>query len=483
MSPLNPPLKKGGKGGFDAVISNPPYIRIQAMKEWAPLEVEFYKKHYVSASKGNYDIYVVFVENSLSLLNKHGRLGFILPHKFFNAKYGEPLREYISKGNHLSVVVHFTDQQVFTDSTTYTCLLFLDKTGKNECVFYKVDDLAAWRVKGKATEGNIMEASITASEWNFAIGKSAKVFQKLGEISVRLHNVAHLFVGLQTDADDVFILEKIKHRGKNILCKSKHTGQEHWFENVHLKPFLKGSLDIRRYSLANISKRLIFPYEIEDGKSILIVPDLYKKLYPLTWNYLEQNHERLASRNKGRMGKEWYGYVYKKNHTRFILPKLLVPSIATGSCFAADLEGEYYFVGSGGGGGGGYGITLREGIDFSYLYLLGILNSSLMSAYIKTTSTPFRGGYIALNRQYIEQVPVRTIDFHDPIDKARHDQMVKLVKLMLDLSKQLPEAKTPQTRTVLLRQIETTDKQIDKLVYKLYDLTDEEIKIVESGTQ
>lgn len=69
-------------GGFDAVIGNPPYIRIQAMKEWAPLEVEFYKKRYIAANKGNYDIYVVFVEKGLNLLNGRGRFGFILPHKF-----------------------------------------------------------------------------------------------------------------------------------------------------------------------------------------------------------------------------------------------------------------------------------------------------------------------------------------------------------------------------------------------------------------
>ena len=66
------------------------------LKEWAPTEVEFYKKHYASASKGNYDIYVVFVERALQLLNVRGRMGYILPHKFFQAKYGKPLRELIA---------------------------------------------------------------------------------------------------------------------------------------------------------------------------------------------------------------------------------------------------------------------------------------------------------------------------------------------------------------------------------------------------
>ncbi|HWQ82939.1 MAG TPA: Eco57I restriction-modification methylase domain-containing protein, partial [Anaerolineales bacterium] len=107
-------------GGFDVVIGNPPYIRIQALKEWAPKEVEFYKQRYQAASKGNYDIYVVFVEKALSLLNNYGQMGYILPHKFFNAKYGEPLRALIAGGRHLSKVVHFGDQQVFHNATTYT---------------------------------------------------------------------------------------------------------------------------------------------------------------------------------------------------------------------------------------------------------------------------------------------------------------------------------------------------------------------------
>jgi hypothetical protein len=178
------------------------------------------------------------------------------------------------------------------------------------------------------------------------------------------------------------------------------------------------------------------------------------------------------------MGNEWYGYVYKKNHTRFDTVKLLAPSIATGSCFTIDAEGKYYFVGSGGGGGGGYGIALKEDM-FSYYYLLGLLNSALLSLYLKKISTQFRGGYIALNRQYIEQLPIRPINFSISADKARHDNMVQLVDQMLLLNKQLAEAKTGHEQTLLQRQIDATDKQIDKLVYELYELTPEEINIVE----
>jgi len=73
---------------------------------------------------------------------------------------------------------------------------------------------------------------------------------------------------------------------------------------------------------------------------------------------------------------------------------------------------------------------------------------------------------------YIQLLPIRTIDFSDSADKVSHDYMAELVERILDLNKQLAEAKIPQTKAVLQRQIETTDKQIDQLVYKLYDLTD-----------
>ena len=111
--------------GFDAVIGNPPYIRIQTLKEFAPREVEFYKRRYVSASKGNYDIYVVFVERGLSLLDRRGRLGYILPSKFFATDYGASLRELLAGAQVVDEVVDFGHDQVFEQATTYTCLLFL----------------------------------------------------------------------------------------------------------------------------------------------------------------------------------------------------------------------------------------------------------------------------------------------------------------------------------------------------------------------
>jgi len=115
------------------------------------------------------------------------------------------------------------------------------------------------------------------------------------------------------------------------------------------------------------------------------------------------------------------------------------------------------------------------------LYVLGLLNSSITDIFIKATSSVFRGGYYAYSQQFLWGLPFRPIDFSDPTDEACHDRMVSLVEQMLSLHKQLKEARIPHEQTSLQRQIEATDGQIDALVYELYGLTEEEIKIVESA--
>ena len=322
-------------GGFDAVIGNPPYIRIQTLNETQPEAVEYFGRQYGAAVKGNYDIYVLFLEKGLSLLNRSGVAGYICPHKFFNAKYGTPLRAQLAAGRHLSHIVHFGHQQVFSGPTTYTCLIFLRKQGIESCSVAKVADLEAWQLAPTASGTAVSADQIGAKEWHFDVGNGAALCRKLDAMPSKLKDVAHLFVGLQTDADDVYILEFVRETTRRTLCRSKATGKEHWFERDHLKQFLKGSLNIRRYRFTDVTKRLLFPYSISEGKSILIDAAEYKRRFPLAWAYLEQNRARLAARGKRRLGRQWYGYVYRKNHTRFDAPKILCARNRGGGLFCS----------------------------------------------------------------------------------------------------------------------------------------------------
>ena len=310
INPPNPPLEKVGKGGFDAVIGNPPYIRIQGMKEWAPLEVEFYKKRYTSASKGNYDIYVVFVEKGLSLLNDRGRLGFIMPHKFFNAKYGESLRSLLLEGNHLNDVVHFGHQQVFSGASTYTCLLFLTQAVNKQFQFSKVDNLIAWRNSCESTEGKIVIPKVGAGEWNFILGGGANLFNRLCEMPVKLENVTdRIFQGIKTGADKIFIVEEIDRKKDRVKVYSKEKNAEYWLEPDLLHPLTKGG-DSKRFCLSRTNRLILFPYSLQSGGSVELIPQpIFKANYSLTWAYITENKNYLENRERGKMrGKRWLGY-------------------------------------------------------------------------------------------------------------------------------------------------------------------------------
>ena len=464
-------------GGFDCVIGNPPYIRIQTMKEWALLEVEIYKEKYAAASAGNYDIYVVFVEKGLSLTKPGGRLGFILPHKFFNAQYGAPLRDLIARGKHLAHVVHFGDQQVFSGATTYTCLMFLDKQGADACRFVKVNGLSAWRKDGEAIEGAIPAASITRAEWNFAVGAGAALFHKLNQMPLKLENVtSRIFQGIKTSADKVYIVEEIQRKGNRVKILSREKENEYWLETDLLHPLVKGG-DSKRYDLSRTDRLILFPY-INEGSGKTLIPEaIFKKQYPLTWVYLLDNKKCLENREKGKMhGAHWYAYGRTQALEVMALPKIFTPDIADRSSFSLDTSGEAFFTG---GVAGGYGILVSP--KHSREYILGLLNSHLLEWFIHQVATQMRGGYFSYESRFIRTLPIHVINPDDASDALRHRRMVALVEQMLELHKQRAAAQTAADREMYQRQIDATDAQIDALVYALYGLMEEEIRIVEGA--
>lgn len=110
---------------------------------------------------------------------------------------------------------------------------------------------------------------------------------------------------------------------------------------------------------------------------------------------------------------------------------------------------------------------------------MGILNSKLWTFLFSKTSSEIRGGFFRWKKQYMSPMPVPPVDAADVSSVSRHDLIVNLVEQMLDLHKQLADAKTPHDKTALQRQIDAVDNRIDQLVYELYSLTEEEISIVE----
>jgi hypothetical protein len=476
--------------GFDCVIGNPPYVRIQAMKEWAPIEVGMYKKVYRSAASGNYDLYVVFVEKALQLINAKGMTGFILPHKFFNAQYGRNLRELIAEGRHLSEIVHFGHHQVFSGATTYTCLLFLDREYKSFCPFVKVHDLEAWRsridevrkikdssgssfaeeqtiyrihqpeIDEVVTIGNIPLSQLGGDDWNFGVGGLAKLMQRFQGFPVKLGDIAEIFVGLQTSADRVFVVSL-----------------ESNIEDLITRPFLLTG-DLVPYANPQAVAKLLFPYRIHNNSAELISANELKTRCPNSWSHLESFRKELVRRENGKWNHaQWYAFGRSQNLTQMESPKLIIQVTAKRPTVMLDESGLHM---TGGGSGPFYGIRPRDP-SLNLRFLLGVMNSKLFGCIIRSQSTDLRGGYIKFSKQYIQGAAFPSIDFKNKTDLEKHDRMVVLVEKMLSLvSRQRAEA-NPQVAAQLKSQIAATDRQIDRLVYEMYGLTDDEIALVEGS--
>ncbi len=463
-------------GGFDAVIGNPPYVRIQTMRETAPETVSYYKKNYISASKGNYDIYVVFAERGLQLLNTQGLLGFILPHKFFNAKYGEPLRGLIAKGQHLTQVVHFGAEQVFAGATTYTCLLFLHQSGQFEFEYVKAHDLEAWVATKAGVAGTIPSIRASSDEWNFVVGRGADLFYRFADRYPKLGDLTNIFVGLQTSADKVYIMNLVEETEENIVLRSQTVNATCRFEKDLLHPVVSGT-DVNRYAISKTRQYILFPYYVIDEKATLIPFDELNDRFPLTADYLLKNRELLENRESGKFkDNSWYRFGRSQNLGIQERIKLCIPRLLESLYMSFDEYGEYFLDNV-----DVCGVTIKPGhLQYSNLFFLGLLNSALLKWYFPFVSAPFRGNWLSANRQFLSRLPIRTIDFDDPADVARHDKMVSLVNTMLDLHKQLHNLAGPH-RDIIQAQIEAADRAIDALVYELYGLSEAEIALVEGG--
>ncbi len=422
---------------------------------------------------------MIFVEKGLSLISKGGLLGFILPHKFFNAKYGEPVRNLITEDKNLHEIVHFGHQQIFENATTYTCLLFLNKTPQKEFSVTRVENLLKWRGNHSEEERDKLDINLLGKgEWNFVVGENSKLFDKLKSIPTKLENVTErIFQGIKTSADKIYIVNEITRNDQIIKIYSPQLEREYEVEKTLFHPLIKGG-NGKRYHIIKPNRLILFPYKKQNISMELIPENTFKINYPLTWAYLVDNKKYLENRENGKMkGIKWYGYVYPKNLDIISLPKIFTPDLVAHVSFSLDKTGELFFTG---GAAGGYGILVSDA--YTREYILGLINSKLLNWFLKQISSSFRGGWFSAESRFIRHLPIRTINFSDPTDVARHDKMVALVERMLDLNKGLPDIKTDQERIIIERQIAATDKEIDELVYELYGLTEEERKIVEGTT-
>lgn len=430
------------QGGFDAIIGNPPYIKIQELQKWAKEEVELYKKIYQSGTSGNFDIYVLFIERAMQLLNSQGLFGMILPNKFFTADYGQRLRGLIK--NSIFKVVDFGDNQIFEGPTTYTCLLFLNKAKNKKIYYVDVFDLGQAQNKiislqGQKAErkylraGKIENTQLSEMPWYFTFGNDKIFFDTILQAPLRLSDVSEkIYQGIITGADKIFIVEEVSVENNFIICYSKALEENFKFEKALLKPLLKGS-EIVRYSKPDWKYWLLFPYKVEGDKAIPF-SKLELKQFPNTFEYLFKNKRQLEKRENGKWKiSDFWQFSRNQNMVECSRAKILTQVLASKASFTADFNGDYYFVG--GGNAGGYGVKLKTQYQENYHYVLGLLNSKILDKYLQHISSRFRGGFYSYAKRFIEKLPIYIPTAAEPEKLEFSVKIENAVKQILEFKK------------------------------------------------
>ena len=434
--------------GFDVIIGNPPYISLQDLKKISPQQCSFYSHEYETASKGNFDIYLPFIEKSLTLLTTDGTLDFIMPSLWIYNEYGKPLRNLILTNRNLRRFLDFGSTQVFADATVYTACQQFGKAANDYFNYSKIDASRFY-----LPEWNKIEfVSLSENNWSLAEEEVLKLKAKLDNGSKQLGEVAEIFVGIQTSADSIYHLERLG----NGKYQSKGNDTVIEIEDAIMKPLISGP-DAKRYQYPTTKKYLLHPYKTEPNFELYDSKSLHE-IFPKAFQYLKTNEKALRARENGKMNHDsWYAYNYPKNLDRQSIPKIgVAQTVSDLQCFI-DMKGSYFFNNV-----RVNGISPLDEKELNIKYLLGILNSRVANFYFKLVGKPKDNGFYEANKQFISPIPIKFAEIK--IQK----KIIELVESILEKKQMEAGAKTSEL-----------ENEIDKLVYQLYGLTEEEIKIVE----
>jgi len=454
-------------GGFNIIIGNPPYLRVQGIDKEVS---EQYKKEFKSAT-GSYDLYILFVEKGLSLLAEDGILNYIMPHKWINSAFGKGLRE-IGKDNLLKFI-SFGEYQVF-NASTYTSLVWFKKSKVKTLEYVESDrDLLDNRELEKYLFGlkkddytHIKNKELSKESWIFTDKQTHMILEKLKRQPLRVKDVFEkIFQGIATSKDSVYFLTDCREDESLIKGYSQELDKIVSIEKGLVKPLLKGG-DVHRYEPIKTNKVVIFPYYIKDNKAILYRENELKEKFPHGYNYLKECEDILRGRERGKLKDDeyWFRYIYPKNLIHFDREKIITPEISLGSNMMLD-SGTFYINTK------NYCLVKYPHIKESYKFYLSILNSKLMWFFIKNTGYVLSGGYYTFKTNYLNPFPLPKIENIE--DTKPFETLVEYIMLLKTLDKPINEYVTNEHIAKSFEEV------IDAMVYELYFKEEFERKLIQ----
>ncbi|GAA8692813.1 class I SAM-dependent DNA methyltransferase [Helicobacter pylori] len=451
--------------GFDCIIGNPPYIRQEHIKDLKPLLQKQYQDFYNSTA----DIYTYFFALAYHLLKEKGFNAFITSNKYARAKYGAKLRELLLKKTTLVSYMELNALKVFESAAVDTSIIhFIKQPPPKESDFKYYEPTPNDKDDLKSTPSLSMKQNALLTEsFIFANATLLDLRDKIESIGTPLKDWdIQINYGIKTGCNEAFIIPTEKRDAILNACK---TQEERELTERLIKPILRGK-DIKRYSYEWAGEWLIFiPWHFPNTgspKSMEKNEQDFSIHYPIIYAHLLSHKDKLLKRNKDETGKRYEWYCLQRwaaNYLQdFEKEKIVYGEIVQEPRFYLD-NGECEL-----------GVFYAEATSFILTgehlrYLLGMLHSKLITFAFKTF---YAGGGLGesgyrYKKAFIERLPIPKITEKN---QELADEIIALVDKILK-----SKAKDPKANTQRL------EKEIDALVYQLYHLTDEEIKIIEDG--
>lgn len=282
------------KNKFDYVVGNPPFVRIHHIqKEYRPILNNF------QFTRGMIDLYILFYEICIQILNKNGKLGFITPNSFLKNTSQQNFRNYLIEKHYISKLYDFKASKLFIDASTYTCICILDKFMKSSITYREYD------MYEKIGEEIVDYELVMNKSWNFCKKEDMKFLEKIEGSTKKIKDIATVQNGITTNKNDVFIHKIFSDKELTIPFNNKSQDivyfQDKDKEIIEIESeILKQCVKISKYNGIIDNTYVIFPYN-----NIEITEDKLMKEFPKTYKYLKKHYTELINRDIEKTS-EWY---------------------------------------------------------------------------------------------------------------------------------------------------------------------------------
>lgn len=438
-------------GGFDIIIGNPPYVRQESIKEIKPYLEQNYRVY-----TGVADLYCYFYELGYNLLKDDGYLGFITSNKWFRAKYGEKLREFLLNNTEFYNIVDYNGTKVFEGATVDSNILIFKKNRvKNSIFSLQIADTIPIEYEQEKLS---KESFIFINQNEDSIKeKIERIGKPLKEWDININR------GITTGLNDAFIIDK-ETRDKLL--------EEDYKNSEIIKPLLKGK-DIEKYNINYADFYLINSHNGKAGKGAIDIEN-----YPQIKKWLERFEPKLSKRaDKGKTPFNLRNCAYLKE---FEKEKIVWQRVTKENTFAL-AEKDTFILDS---------MAFLSNIEKEKKYLLGILNSKLIYFYLNQYTHKYGNNGFLLSNQYVEKLPIKPynneIELENKVDLIlENNKKLSSYKELLGRAKKNKKYDEIVDLEKLVEktqdEIKKLDYEINQMVYKIYELTVDEIKIIENS--